>query len=345
MKQYIEEVDALQASETLRQSIADLPRQAAKKKPNGRRFAAIAAVIAVVLIAGIIGVPSVFLATRKAGSSADYMAADQKSYAVAENDYAYGETYEMPEEAVFTSQTAKPAGMPTELPAGRKFIRDADLSVETKEYDTFLSSVSEHLSALGGYVQSTESNAYYSGNRYSTLIFRVPADKLDTFLEQVSALGTVTSQSTSVKDVTDDYIDLDSRVKALETEQATLLSLLEKADSLADALEIQNRLSEVRASLESYKGKLKALEGQIDYSNVTIRLEEVERVTPPEGKTFFQQVRANLTENLYSIGQGFRSFGITFLSGLPYILLWLFFIGIIVLIVVLIVRKRRRSRR
>ena len=345
MKQYKQEVDALHASDTLRQTIERIPAQASgtsRRKIGGRRFSALAAVLAVVLAVGVIGVPSVFVATRRTGKAADSAmieenyAAQRNSYGAAENASAEAFSY------IDTKSTVSGgASVSNRLPANRKLIRDAELSVETKHYDAFLSSVNAQLSALGGYIQFTDSDTTYSGSRCCTLIFRVPADKLDAFLAHVSETGTVTSQSTSVQDVTDDYIDLESRVKALETEQETLLALLQKADSLTDTLEIQDRLSEVRASLESYKGKLKALEGQIDYSTVTIYLEEVERVSPPEGKTFMQQVRANLSENLYSIGQGFRSFGIAFLSNLPYIFLWLVLIGVVVLVVVLIVRRRK----
>ena len=132
MKQYIEEVDALHASETLRQSIADLPRQAAKKKPNAKRFVSIAAVIAVVLIACVIGVPSVFLATRKSGSSADYMPSAEEEYvytnqrlSYSDDDRVFLDGNEEDAKAAFTSSTAENSSMPAELPAGRKFIRSA----------------------------------------------------------------------------------------------------------------------------------------------------------------------------------------------------------------------------
>ena len=342
MERYKKEVDALHASDTLRQSIADLPRQTPQKKKSGRHVGALVAVIAVVLAVSVIGVPSLFTATRKAGNAAYDSAVESKSISRGGSVYDNAAP-ELSEEAFYdVASASKTDALAANLPANRKLIRDAELRVETKQYDDFLSSVTTRLSALGGYVQSTDSSTNYNGSRYATLVFRIPADQLDSFLSYVSEIGTVTSQTTSVQDVTDDYIDLESRVKALETEQETLLGLLKKAEDLSDALEIQSRLSEVRASLESYKGKLKALDGQIDYSTVTVYLDEVERVTAPEGKTFLQQVYSNLSENLYNIGQGFRNFGIGFLSNLPYIFLWLFFIGVIVLIVVRIVRKRRR---
>lgn len=350
MKRYKEEVDALHADDALRQSIAALAQNTpapVKKKP-GRHIAVIAAVLAVVLLVGVIGVPAMFAVTRK--SATDEMAAygsvsDRndsfgeyaESVAVDTSDYKYTA-------ASATARTSEEDAAAAALPADRKLIRDAELNVETKTYDQFMTDVNKQVAALHGYVQSTDAGTNYSGSRYSTMVLRIPADSLDAFLQFVAEAGTVTYESTSVQDVTDDYIDIESRIAALETEQQTLLDLLKKAEDLTDTLEIQDRLSEVRGSLESYKGRMKALESKIAYSAVTIRLEEVERITPPEGKTFFEQVRANLSDNLYSIGQGFRSFAIGFLSGMPYILLWLVFIGVIVLVAVLIVRRIRRRR-
>ena len=158
----------------------------------------------------------------------------------------------------------------------------------------------------------------------------------------MESVGTVTSREESLRDVTQEYIDVDSRIRALETEQQSLLELLQKADKLEDILEIQDRLSEVRGSLESLKGQMQALQNQIDYSSVTIYAQEVKRFTPAEKQGFGAQLRTNLAENLYGIGQGARALWL--LSSLPYIVLIAAAAGLILLIVALIRRRRRRMR-
>ena len=354
MKRYKEEVDALHAPDTLKKTIAALPAETAKpKRRNARRIAAIAAALVVVLVAGVVSTPLLFSAQKSAARDAAFDSEEPEFYyggdvrdtnGFADGDYAPGEMNaedgaDYANEAVPAKSTA--AASPV-LPSGRKLIRNADLSVETKTFDDFHAALMQKTAAIGGYVESSDVGAY-STHRYEQLVLRIPADSLDAFLQSVAELGTVTSQNTSVQDVTDKYIDVKSRLAALETEQETLLTLMKKAEKLTDVLEIQDRLTEVRGTLESYKAQLKALDSQIDYSAVTMTVNEVERVTPPETEGFFAEVRQNLSENLYAIGQGARSFAVWFLSSLPYILIWLLVIGAAVCVVVLVRRRRRRK--
>ena len=331
---YKEEMDALQASDSLKKSIATMQ---APKKHYGKRIAALAAAIVIVLFAGVVSIPALTKsgASYDKNSSIDEMALSEDFDGL--YDYTSGDK-EIAAGATSQSQNFTAA----DLPAGRKLIRNAELRVETKTFDSFYDAVLKQVSALSGYIQSTEVSDYADNARYASVVVRVPADQLDTFLQSVSALGTVTWQSTDVKDVTDEYVDVESRIAALETEQTTLLELLKKADSLTDVLEIQGRLTEVRSTLETYKAQKKALDSQIDYSAVTLEIQEVERVTPVEQSSFFGQVRQNLSDNLYSIGQSLRGAALWFLSSLPYIALWLVGIGAVVLVVVLVRRKRRR---
>ncbi|MGN0635767.1 MAG: DUF4349 domain-containing protein [Acutalibacteraceae bacterium] len=332
---YKEEMDALRASESLKKSIACLQ---APKKHYGKRIAALAAAIVIVLFAGVVSIP----ALTKSGASYDQINSIAERAPMEDFDGLYGYTNESGDTAAGAAASQSTTLMTANLPTGRKLIRNAELRVETKTFDSFYDAVLKQVSALSGYVQSTEVSDYADNARYASVVVRVPADKLDTFLQSVSALGTVTWQNTDVKDVTDEYVDVESRIAALETEQTTLLELLKKADSLTDVLEIQGRLTEVRSTLETYKAQKKALDSQIDYSAVTLEIQEVERVTPVEQSSFFGQVKQNLSDNLYAIGQSLRNAALWLLSSLPYIALWLVGIGAVVLIVVLVRRKRRR---
>ena len=343
MKRYKDEVDALHAPDALRERIAALPQTAVRqRRPHARRIVAVAAVIVAVLLVGTVISPVLFGAQKSAlrMTADDYMytaegfASDSANYAPAEVKAEDGMF-----DAVETGSTSQSQSA---LPAGRKLIRNAELTVQTKTFDDFCTAVRQKTAALSGYEESSQSGAYGDDTRYATIVLRIPAAHLDAFLQSISTLGTVTSQSTSMQDVTDEYIDIESRLTALETEQETLLALLKKAENLTDTLEIQERLAEVRGRLESYKGQLKALESQVDYSKVTLSVTEVQRVVQPQSRSFWTQVRQNLSDNLYSIGQGLREGAIGFLSALPYIALVLIPAAVIAGIVLLVRRKRRR---
>lgn len=137
----------------------------------------------------------------------------------------------------------------TDIFAGRKVIRNANLTIEALEFDEFLRSVTEKTLSVGGYIQSNnvESRSYkYYGLRYAEMVVRIPADKLDEFLAAVDGLGNIISRHEDVDDVTDTYVDIEARLSSIRTEYDTLLKLLADAEDLDTIILLQNRLSDVR---------------------------------------------------------------------------------------------------
>ena len=92
---------------------------------------------------------------------------------------------------------------------------------------------------------------------------RIPAKRLDEFVQRVGEQSNITNKEERVEDVTLQYVDLESRKKALATEQDRLLELLEKAESVEDIISIEARLSDVRYELESMESQLRTLNNQI----------------------------------------------------------------------------------
>ena len=160
------------------------------------------------------------------------------------------------------------------LPQGRKFIIRMDITAEAQELEPALQTVTDRLTALGGYVedQYIYNGSLYSGRRYrnADLTLRVPADKLSELIATVEETGNVVSSSRSTEDVTLQYVDTESRITALKTEQTRLLELMEQAETMSDLLEIESRLTEVRGELERYASQLKVLDNQIDLSLIHI---------------------------------------------------------------------------
>lgn len=220
----------------------------------------------------------------------------------------------------------------------QKLIKTVSMDMETKEFDTLMENIRSKVEELGGYIENSEvsGSSYYSvyESRYAWMTLRIPADKLDGFVNIVSGLGNVTSKNESVQDITLQYVDVESHKKALETEQERLLQLLEQAESMEDIIAIESRLSEVRYELQSYGSTLRTFDNQVSYSTVNLNIREVERVTPVvEEQTFLEEIQYRLSDNLYDIRQGTRSFAIWFVSSLPYLLIWAAVIAVLVLLV------------
>ncbi len=246
------------------------------------------------------------------------------------------------DETADTSVTSE-NGLEAQVENGRKLIRTVSLSLETKEFDSVLTNLSTKTTELGGYIEtsSVNGNSYsHHSTRYASYVIRIPADKLNEFVEVVSELGNVTQKNESVEDVTLRYIDVESHKKVLETEQERLLELLSKAENMEEILTIESKLSDIRYEIENYESQLKTMDNQIDYSTVSVYVDEVERVTDTGEKGFFEEIKERFGNSLYVVARGIRGLVIGILGSLPILIVC----GGVIAVVVIVVRKILKKR-
>ena len=233
----------------------------------------------------------------------------------------------------------------TALPENRKWIVTVNLTAETDDLDALRSALDEKIAALNGYVEDQSVNngsAYQSSRRYrsANLTIRIPADSIDGFLQDVGGIANIVRQNKSIEDVTLNYVATESRLKALETEEARLLELLAQAENMSDLLEIEARLSEVRSELENYASQKRLYDNQIDYATVYLAIEEVQEYTPVEESTLWERISKGFRDNLEGVGDDLLDVLVWFIVSLPYLVVFAVVITIIVLVV-----KRIRHRR
>jgi hypothetical protein len=299
-----------------------------------------AGVMAFMLAAGLCGcgaanstADSISIVSSSAAQNGYYNMADTAAY---DYDSAAGESYY--EEAVSVSGTTTAGAADTYQQSGQKLIRTENITAETTDFDNAVNAIKARVGELSGYIES--SSTYGTGKGYNlrsvNMCVRIPEESLDLFMQTVGSSTLILSSSESTKDVTLDYVDMESHVKALRAEQEALMSLLEQAVSLDDIIRIQSQLTQVRYEIESYESSLRTMDNLVSYSTVNLTLSEVERETIiVEKKSFGQEVTAGLQSNLYSIIQWVRSAALWLIISLPYIAIW----AVVILAVVLIGRK------
>lgn len=245
------------------------------------------------------------------------------------------------------------AGAPEEAQSraedGRKLVKTMSFTIETQEFDRSAAAVSSLASLLGGYIEdsSVSGNSYWQNeSRTAQYVLRIPVAALAEFDGKVGDIGNIVSRSEKMKDITLDYTDTASRLKSLETQRDTLISLMEKAESLEDLLTVQDHLTDVEYELERYASQLRLYDNQVEYSSVTISLHEVRVYTEPQEApdTFGERISAAFKRGLRSIGEAFSSFAL-FLA--EYALGFVLFAAIAAAAVLLIVRsvRKRHSRK
>ena len=225
----------------------------------------------------------------------------------------------------------------------RKLIRTVTIQAETADLDVILSDLDVQLATLGGYVQNKAvQNGRNSSSRYATLTLRIPADKLDQFVGHVEDSTNILSSNEKAEDVTLKYAATESRIKALETQEARLLELLAEAKNLNDLLTLENKLASVRQELETVKSQLKLYDSLVDYGTVNLTITEVREYTVVEEEepTTWQRIGEGFVGSLKGVWNILTEIFIFLVVALPYLA-----IPAIILIVVLVVHKKRSHYR
>lgn len=226
----------------------------------------------------------------------------------------------------------------------QKLIKTVNMSAETTEFDTLVADVRAKTESAGGYVENSDVGGDYGMDmtRYAYLVLRIPADKLDDFVGEVKNASNVRTFSESTEDVTLQYTDMDTHIKALREELDALFSMMEQATSMKDILSIQSQITDVRYEIESYESQLRVYDNQVTYSTVYLDLYEVNRESSTTGTTFGERVKAKFNDNMYQMGQGFQNFMVGLLGGLP-ILLPIVVICVVVVVVLRKIWKKRKN--
>ncbi len=209
-----------------------------------------------------------------------------------------------------------------------KIIRRIEMELETQEFDTLINGINDEIRRLEGYVENSSISGkriqYENRLRRGNIVARIPKDKLDEFIGVISEASNVVNKAEWAENVTLQYVDTESHIKALEIEQEKLYELLGKTGTLEDILTLESRLSSIRYELESYKSQLRIYDNKVDYSTVTLNIQEVERFTPKEEAkvSVMTRIKNGFSDTIYNISEGFKDFIVGFTVNLPYILFW-----------------------
>ena len=238
--------------------------------------------------------------------------------------------------------TVSGSSTPT-APSSRKLIYTVSITMETLTYEETLPALKDRCAAANGYIEGASEvgiNLNATGKRSAALTMRIPAQNLDAFLNDISLMGNVISNTKSTQDITGSYYDTDAHLKTLRVQEERYLALLVKADSMEDILTIENALSNVRYQIESLTGTLQRYDSQVEYSTVSISLREVGETTQPEPETFWQRIGNAFTVSVKAIWNFAKWCAVALVSVLPFLVI----IGLILLVIILLVHRRKVKR-
>ncbi len=240
----------------------------------------------------------------------------------------------------------------------RKIIRTVSMNCESKAFDDAVTLILDTLAAHDGYVEASSSSGTTNAKSvaaaeptgqarriYYTL--RVPAEKLDSFLNALRMNGSIhiLSQDMSSSEITGNYYDTKTRLETLTAEKNSLTAMLAgftDYSNISDMLAVQERLYDVIEEMEALQTKLNLYDSQVALSTVTLSLREVLEYTVVEEPTFGERIGEAFTESWTAFGRGCQDFAVWFVSAFPTLLILAVLGGVVIF---LLIRARRNKRK
>lgn len=161
----------------------------------------------------------------------------------------------------------------------RKILRNADLTLEVSDPGIVQRKITSIAESLGGFVVLSESKQQQtreSGGQelLVNVVVRVPASQFDAALNEIRAQGTrVIEEKTAGQDVTEEFIDLEARIKTQKALESQFLEIMKQAKKVVDALEVQRQVADVRTEIEKLEGRKRFLESRASLSTITVKLQ------------------------------------------------------------------------
>lgn len=231
-------------------------------------------------------------------------------------------------------------GTPTNDGSGvseQKVIKTASAEVEVEDFDSAVRLVSTIAHELDGLITSS-SRSQTEDNLRANFTIRVPHINFEALLNRLEQMGEVKRLDIWTHDVTEEFIDLDARLKVYQEQEQAYIRLLEKAQTIADILEIERELSRIRAEIERITGRLRYLENQVEHSTLHLVVAAKKQPTQAPVHTFAERIR-------YALRDGWGVF-VTFVTSVIAAAVWMLPFLLLILPLALLLRLIwRRGRK
>lgn len=245
-----------------------------------------------------------------------------------------------PGAAAAPSPTPAPAAVPDPVTVDRKIIKNASFDVKVKDGDAAVNKVTASVTAAGGYVQDVRQSGTKVQGRTINMTVRVPSGRYESITTLVRELGEVNNQHEWTQDVTEQYVDLEERIKSKEAHLNQLQKLYTQTGSIKELMELESEIGRVTAELESMKGRMRVLSAQVAFSTMVINLYEPGVPTPiSPPKTVWERMTRGFTESWNGVVNFLSALAVAIVAFIPVLALLSVFGGI-GYVIYLFVRRR-----
>lgn len=259
-----------------------------------------------------------------ANDSANYSFEEEKSTAAAE-----GETS---------------AEAPSEVNTERMIIHKAIIRTNVKELAKAQSNIEQKVKKYGGYI--VESNVYQEDDQRSSgnIIVRIPEKHFETFLSDAEEEASkVLERNVTGQDVTEQYVDLASRIKSKRVVEERLLAFMSAAEKTEDLLKISSDLAKVQEEIEVTVGKMKYLENQTSFATIELTMYENRVIVPgldSEELNTWEKTKKQFVTSMNGLLAAGSAIIVFFIGNMPVLII----LGVISSTVYWIIKRRKRNK-
>lgn len=221
----------------------------------------------------------------------------------------------------------------------RKIIYTGQLNLAVKSLDDTEREIKRLLAAAEGQIAEFKEERTAGDQRAGHWKVRVPPGKFTEFVEQVAGLGVAERREMQAADVTEEFVDVEARLKNKRQLEARILKLLDdKTGEIKDVVAVENELARVREEIERIEGRLRMLSNQIDLSTITIFAYERREYIPPTAPTFRERVAFAFSTSLRNIREMGEMLVIAIVALAPWFVLFAILGGLTWMIVSRVIR-------
>jgi len=227
---------------------------------------------------------------------------------------------------------------PTE--SNRKIIYTATVELAVEDFTGTPERVAELARKYDGYLAGSNLSGQTGESRRGTWTIRVPVERFEEFVKSAKGLGEVVRATTDSRDVSEEYYDVEARIRNKTKEEERLLALLEeRPGKLEDVIAIERELSRVREELERMQGRMRVLADLTSLTTVELSIVEIRGYQPPQAPTLATQIRRTWDGSLEALAAAGKAALLTAVALAP----WLPLAAIVIATPLIALRRKMRS--
>ena len=201
----------------------------------------------------------------------------------------------------------------------KRIQRNANLNIEVKSINESVDKLNNIISSFGGEIISSNKGGFDYGQPYANIRLRVSSENLDSVLFEFKKLSSkVISENIYTNDVSEEFIDIEARLKIMKSTENRFNDLLSKSEKIEEIIQVEKELMRIRGDIESLEGRLNYLTKTTDTSEINLNLNEQIPITGESWK--INEEFKEAFKNLLGFAKSLTNFVINIIVFIPVIL-------------------------